>query len=130
MYKYSLLSCKGKCEWLSNAVSLFQYSDEVLNAFSSCKLDDLMSQRKTLARRDDQATNFFAKYLTSEKVLRGFTLGWTVFSLVFGICSLCNHMDAHTFSLFLFVCTCNSVFVWISSVKCSGLQTDPVIFPC
>ena len=129
MYKYSLLSCKGKCKWLSDAVSVFQYSDEVLNAFSSCKLDDLMSQRKTLTRRDDQATNFFAKYLTSEKVLQGFTLGWTVFSLVFGICSLCSHMDAHAFCLFLFVCTCNSVFVWFSPVKCSGLQTDLVIFP-
>ena len=33
-------------------------------------------------------------------------------------------------SLFLFVCTCNSVFVWFSPVKCSGLQTDLVIFPC
>nr|KAG5709579.1 hypothetical protein BaRGS_001629 [Batillaria attramentaria] len=59
------VQCYDKAAWRAFAM----YSDEVLSAFSSCKLDDLMSQRKKLARRDDQSQNFFAKYLTSEKLL-------------------------------------------------------------
>ncbi|KAK7100737.1 THO complex subunit 1-like [Littorina saxatilis] len=59
------VQCYDKAAWRAFAM----YSDEVLNAFMSCKLDDMLSQRKILARRDDHTTNFFAKYLTSEKLL-------------------------------------------------------------
>lgn len=59
------VQCYDKAAWRAFAM----YSDEVLAAFASCKLDDLMSQRKKLARRDDHSQNFFAKYLTSEKLL-------------------------------------------------------------
>ncbi|PVD23518.1 hypothetical protein C0Q70_16790 [Pomacea canaliculata] len=57
--------CFDKAHWRI----FLMHSDEVLGAFSSYKLDDLVSQRKKLARRDDQSHNFFAKYLTSEKLL-------------------------------------------------------------
>ncbi|XP_076462348.1 THO complex subunit 1-like [Babylonia areolata] len=59
------VQCYDKASWRA----FVMYSDEVLTAFSSCKLDDLLSQRKKLTRRDDQSANFFAKYLTSEKLL-------------------------------------------------------------
>ncbi|KAL8610598.1 hypothetical protein ACOMHN_006317 [Nucella lapillus] len=59
------VQCFDKTAWKV----FIMYSDEVLSAFSSCKLDDLLSQRKKLIRRDNQSTNFFAKYLTSEKLL-------------------------------------------------------------
>ena len=45
-----------------------QYSDEVLTAFSSHKLDDLMMRRRDHSQMENLSNNFFAKYLTSEKV--------------------------------------------------------------
>ncbi len=48
----------------------FQHSQEVLNCFESYKLDDLKSSQKKLEKYKSKSSqhNYFAKYLTSEKV--------------------------------------------------------------
>ncbi|XP_033738778.1 LOW QUALITY PROTEIN: THO complex subunit 1-like [Pecten maximus] len=58
--------CYEKVPW-----KMFQMnSDEVLNAFNSAKLDDMKSSRKKLAMpRPADTPAFFAKYLTSEKLM-------------------------------------------------------------
>ncbi|XP_055956508.1 THO complex subunit 1 isoform X1 [Patella vulgata] len=58
--------CYDKVSWKTFSI----HADEVLKAFDSCKLDDLKSQRKKLDKTKQMDTQtFFAKYLTSEKLL-------------------------------------------------------------
>ncbi|XP_048255677.1 THO complex subunit 1-like [Haliotis rufescens] len=58
--------CYEKVAWKQFVVN----ADEVLAAFDSLKLDDLKSQRKNPhARKQPDTQTFFAKYLTSEKLL-------------------------------------------------------------
>ncbi|ESP02473.1 hypothetical protein LOTGIDRAFT_138363 [Lottia gigantea] len=60
------LQCYEKSSWKT----FVSHADEVLKAFDSCKLDDLKSQRKKLDHSKQMDTQtFFAKYLTSEKLL-------------------------------------------------------------
>ena len=59
--------------WRYSFLTLLQYAKDVLAIFSSYKLDDTSSSTKKSAptqhQSQQQAQNFFAKYLTSEKVL-------------------------------------------------------------
>ncbi|KAL3868154.1 hypothetical protein ACJMK2_040988 [Sinanodonta woodiana] len=58
--------CFDKTQWKMFALN----ADPVLNAFASSKLDDVKSSRKKLnVPRPGQTDTFFAKYLTSEKLL-------------------------------------------------------------
>jgi THO complex subunit 1 len=58
--------CYEKFAWKT----FTNYSDEVLSCFSSYKLDDIKSQRKRKERQAMSSSQpYFAKYLTSEKLL-------------------------------------------------------------
>ncbi|XP_005098300.1 THO complex subunit 1 [Aplysia californica] len=60
--------CYDKTSWLTFA----QYAGDVMSVFSTFKLDDLSSSRKkvlTQQQSHQEVQNFFAKYLTSEKLL-------------------------------------------------------------
>ncbi|XP_041358036.1 THO complex subunit 1-like [Gigantopelta aegis] len=58
--------CYEKVPWKHFVLN----ADEVLTAFDSLKLDDLKSQRKKLDKpRQTDTQTFFAKYLTSKKLL-------------------------------------------------------------
>lgn len=56
--------------WFFNFVS-FKYSEEVLAVFKSYKLDDTQASRRKLEELKTGGEHvYFAKFLTSEKVLR------------------------------------------------------------
>jgi THO complex subunit 1 len=53
----------------SQCISLGQHTNDVLNCFSSFKLDEIQSDKKSKkSDRGKRTQAFFAKYLTSEKV--------------------------------------------------------------